>query len=212
MLRLRWEERGGPVVRAPAGRGFGRTLIEQSAKGEGGDALMSIETEGVVWNIALPLREHQPMTAPGSKFVIGAAHEAAAGVAKEPSRLAGKRFLVVEDEPLVALDIVATLESAGAKVMGSAGTAKDALNIIDKMPLDAALLDANLRGYPVDEIAAGLTAHNVPFLFVTGYAPGSLPKAFAATPMLAKPFSQEQLVAAAASLVQVPAAVHRLRK
>jgi two-component sensor histidine kinase len=54
-LRLRWEERGGPVVHAPAKRGFGRTLIEQSAKGEGGDALMSIEAEGVVWNIALPL-------------------------------------------------------------------------------------------------------------------------------------------------------------
>ena len=31
-LRLRWEERGGPVVHAPAKRGFGRTLIEQSAK------------------------------------------------------------------------------------------------------------------------------------------------------------------------------------
>jgi two-component sensor histidine kinase len=56
MLRLNWEERGGPAVRAPASRGFGRTLIEQSATGEGGDARMSIEPEGVVWNIALPLR------------------------------------------------------------------------------------------------------------------------------------------------------------
>ncbi len=33
-------------------RGFGRTLIEQSAKVEGGEALMSIEAQGFVWNIA----------------------------------------------------------------------------------------------------------------------------------------------------------------
>jgi two-component sensor histidine kinase len=33
ILDLRWEERGGPAVRAPTRRGFGRTLIERSATG-----------------------------------------------------------------------------------------------------------------------------------------------------------------------------------
>jgi signal transduction histidine kinase/DNA-binding response OmpR family regulator/anti-sigma regulatory factor (Ser/Thr protein kinase) len=212
VLHLRWEERGGPVVRAPASRGFGRTLIEQSAKGEGGDALMSIETEGVVWNITLPLREHQPVKSSAAEFVSSAAHEAVTLVEKETPRLAGKRLLVVEDEPLVALDIVAALEGAGAEVVGSAGSAKGARNILDNTSLDAALLDANLRGYPVDEIAAALAARNVPFLFVTGYGPGSLPTAFAKTAMLSKPFSQEQLVAAVGLLVKTPKAVHRLRK
>jgi hypothetical protein len=61
-----------------------------------------------------------------------------------PARLAGKRLLVVEDEPLVALDLVDILEEAGAEVAGSAGTAKEALNIIENASLDAALLDANL--------------------------------------------------------------------
>ena len=64
----------------------------------------------------------------------------------------------------------------------------------------------------VDEIAAALAAKNVPFLFVTGYGPGSLPKAFAETAMLPKPFSQEQLIATVASLVEAPAVVYRLRK
>ena len=211
-LRLRWEERGGPVVRAPARRGFGRTLIEQSAKGEGGDALMSIEAEGVVWNIALPLSEHRPMKSSAAEFASGAAHGVATSVEKDTPRLAGKRILVVEDEPLVALDIVAALEGVGAEVVGSAGTAKEALSLIDDTSLDAALLDANLRGHPVDEIAAALAARNIPFLFVTGYGPGSLPKAFAKTAMLSKPFSQEQLVAAVASLVEAPASVLRLRR
>jgi signal transduction histidine kinase/DNA-binding response OmpR family regulator len=211
VLRLRWEERGGPAVRAPARRGFGRTLIEQSAKGEGGDAQMAIEAEGVVWTIALPLREQQPAEQPASEFV-GAAREAAAVAEKGAPKLAGKRLLVVDDEPLVALDIASALESAGAEVVGPAGTAKEALAIIGKTTLDAALLDANLRGQPVDEIAAALTARNIPFLFVTGYGPGSLPKAFAKTAMLSKPFSHEQLLTAAAALVTAPAGVHRLRQ
>ena len=211
-LRLRWEERGGPVVRAPARRGFGRTLIEQSAKGEGGDARMSIEAEGVVWNIALPLNEHQPTKSSAAELASGAVHDVVTSLGKDAPRLAGKRVLVVEDEPLVALDIVAALEGVGAEVAGSAGTAKEALNIIDSTSLDAALLDANLRGHPVDEIAAALAARNIPFLFVTGYGPGSLPKAFARTAMLSKPFSHEQLIVAVTSLVKAPAAVLRLRK
>jgi len=212
MLRLRWEERGGPVVHAPARRGFGRTLIEQSAKGEGGDALMLIEAEGVVWNITLPLGEHQPMKSSAAEFVSAAVHGVATSVGKDMPRLGGKRVLVVEDEPLVALDIVAALEGAGADVVGSAGTAKEALHIIDNTLLDAALLDANLRGHPVGEIAAALAARNVPFLFVTGYGRESLPQAFAKTAVLSKPFRQEQLIAAVRLLMEAPATVHRLRK
>jgi CheY-like chemotaxis protein len=211
VLHLRWQERGGPAVRAPARRGFGRTLIEQSAKGEGGDAQMLIEAEGVVWTIALPLSERQRTSLPPG-FIRGPSRDVATSDAKDAPRLAGKRFLVVEDEPLVALDIAATLEGAGAVVAGSAGTAKEALSIIDNTSLDAALLDANLRGQPVDEIAAALAARNVPFLFVTGYGSESLPKAFARTAVVAKPFSEEQLIAAVASLGNAAATVRRLRK
>jgi two-component sensor histidine kinase len=39
-LHLRWKERGRPPPRAPVTRGFGTTLIEQSARGEGGQARM----------------------------------------------------------------------------------------------------------------------------------------------------------------------------
>src|SRR4029453_8183007 len=56
LLRLRWVERGGPPVATPTTRGFGMTLIEQSAKSEGGDAPMSVEADGIIWEIGLPLR------------------------------------------------------------------------------------------------------------------------------------------------------------
>jgi two-component sensor histidine kinase/CheY-like chemotaxis protein len=212
-LGLRWEERGGPAVRAPAKRGFGRTLIEQSATGEGGEAVMSIEAEGLVWNITLPLREHHPTKSLATESVSGAvAHDPPASAEKSASKLGGKRFLVVEDEPLVSLDIVAMLEAGGAEVVGATGTAKEALEIIESTEIDAVLLDANLRGHPVDEIAAALAARNISFLFVTGYGAGSLPKAFAKTTILSKPFSYDQLITAVTPLVKAPATVHRLRK
>jgi PAS domain S-box-containing protein len=209
MLRLRWEERGVPVANAPTRRGFGRTLIEQSAKGEGGAAFMSIEAQGVVWNITLPLRERPTMNPAVPELLTEAEQEPANSNEKETLRLTGKRLLVVEDEVLVAMDIVAALEGAGAEVVGSAATAKDALNIINNTSLDAALLDANLRGDPVTEIASALAALNVPFLFVTGYGPESLPKGFSGALMLSKPFGQDQLVTAVASLVPAQAAARR---
>jgi len=52
---LRWIERGGPPVTAPAKRGFGSTLIERSAKSLSGNALLTIEAEGVSWEITFPL-------------------------------------------------------------------------------------------------------------------------------------------------------------
>ena len=41
------------------------------------------------------------------------------------------------------------------------------------------LLEANLRGEPVDDVAAALTRRNIPFVFVTGYGRQALPESFA---------------------------------
>jgi len=64
----------------------------------------------------------------------------------------------------------------------------------------------------VDDIAAALTRRNVPFVFVTGYGPESLPRAFAKTAMIVKPFGRAQLIEAAAMLVEPPVDVLRLRE
>ena len=47
-LILNWRESGGPPVTAPAKRGFGTTLIEQSLRARGGEANLSYESGGVV--------------------------------------------------------------------------------------------------------------------------------------------------------------------
>jgi len=115
-------------------------------------------------------------------------------------QLSGKRFLVVEDNFLLALNMAAALEDAGAEVTWT-GVAEEAVHTIEARPPDAVLLNGTLHGKPVDEIAAALTRLRVPFLFVTGYARESLPQAFRKAALLSKPFTQKQLLEAAAGLV-----------
>jgi signal transduction histidine kinase/DNA-binding response OmpR family regulator len=215
MLRLKWVEQGGPPVRAPIRRGFGTTLIELGAQGEGGRARMSIEASGIAWEIEFPLPKLEAPATPtkpsSAQLIDSTLKESALKRSDErPLILAGCRLLVIEDEPLVALDLVAGLEEAGAEIVGSAGTVEEALQLIGSAPMDAVLLDANLRGRPVDDLAAALTRKNVPFVFVTGYGQESLPRSFSSAPMLAKPFSRDQLLRAVAPLVQ-PSAATQLR-
>jgi signal transduction histidine kinase/DNA-binding response OmpR family regulator len=202
-LRLDWREQGGPPIKVPLGRGFGTALIEQTVKGEGGDALRTIERNGIHWKLILPL-------------VNSDAPRIRSGVSKAPARiiqasatsslahLRGKTFAVIEDEPLISLNIVAALEQAGARVSGQAVTVNEALRLIAEREFDGALLDANLRGQPVDDVAAALTRKRVPFVFVTGYGREALPESFARSAILKKPFTEEQLLQATAELLAKP--------
>ncbi|MGI8724030.1 MAG: response regulator [Methyloceanibacter sp.] len=110
--------------------------------------------------------------------------------------MAGKRILVVEDEFLIALDITGALEQAGFTVVGPAGTVRDALSAIAREELHGALLDAHLGGESVGSIADALRARAVPFAFVTGYGREQLPDAHRSVPLIKKPFTDKELLAA----------------
>jgi CheY-like chemotaxis protein len=208
VLHLQWTERGGPGVATPSKRGFGTTLIQQSAKAQGGSAQMLCEAEGISWQIALPLPRDGVI--PDQHFVHFTGSEEGRELSGSPA-LAGRRFLVVEDEPILGLDVVAALENAKAAVEGPIGTIEKALEIIERSPLDGALLDANLNGRRTDEIALSLTRRGVPFAFVTGYDREALPEAFRGAALLKKPFNHEQLTDIAAALCRPTSQVLRLR-
>ena len=211
-LHVKWVERGGPLVAAPSRRGFGFKLIEQSARGMGGNAHMLCEGEGITWTIDLPLREvHQPESA--KEALKDALSKVATAVESKPTdSLAGRRVLVVEDEPLVGMDIVAVLENAGAIVVGPVGSLDQAIETIERDVFDCALVDANLHGLPIDPVAAALTRRDVPFIFVTGYGQDGLPPSFRDVPILSKPFDRQQVLATALRLVSAPDDVIRLRR
>lgn len=186
-LVLRWQEKGGPPVTAPARSGFGLTLIASSTGGEEGTVAAEWSREGVIWTIRLlrgvsPLKGAPAAQKPDSALVV------AAGQA-----LAGLRVLVVEDEPLVVLDLTHEIEEAGAEVVAIARTLPEALAAASGEGIDLAILDGNLRGEKVDAVAELLARREIPFCFVSGYGPEHLPSAFRSVPVLQKPFSSAGL-------------------
>ncbi|KAB1077086.1 PAS domain-containing sensor histidine kinase [Methylobacterium soli] len=59
-LRMAWTEQGGPIVRAPARRGFGSRLIERGLAGAiGGEVSLLYEPGGVVCRVEAPLAGFQ---------------------------------------------------------------------------------------------------------------------------------------------------------
>ncbi|MBS0232522.1 MAG: response regulator [Proteobacteria bacterium] len=108
--------------------------------------------------------------------------------------LKGRRILVVEDEPLIALDIKYTLESSGASVIGPAARVSDALVLAAQGCPDAAVLDVRLHGdtttFPV---AVWLSERGIPFMFQTS-DPGAIGVAYRNVPVLRKPFQPEELL------------------
>ena len=115
----------------------------------------------------------------------------------QPIRIHGLRLLIVEDALLLTLELEAGLQEAGAQIMGSAADLDEAMRMVD-LPLDAAVLDANLNGVSVLPVAEALAARGVPFVFATGYGDSKMaPQGFNA-PMIRKPYDVTQVAAALA--------------
>src|SRR5690606_21322905 len=153
----------GPVVSVPARRGFGTTLIEKSLAAHGGDVSIQYNAAGVMCEIMLPIRERGELREEAAKNIIRmATPHAVSRTAADGPDLEGKRVLVVEDEPLIAMDIAATLSEAGCIVVGPASTDEKARQLIEEKALDLALLDANLNGKPAEDVAALLTRRGIP--------------------------------------------------
>lgn len=115
--------------------------------------------------------------------------------------LAGKRILVVEDEPILAMCVQDMLLDIGCVVIGPALSTKDAKRLAFDMKLDAALLDINMGDGPTFEVAQMLIASSVPFCFATGYGSAGVPEELRGMPVLSKPFTRPSLEAALQGLI-----------
>jgi len=110
-----------------------------------------------------------------------------AGIASGITSLAGRRVLVVEDEPLVSMLIEDLLLDLDCIVVGPVSTVAQALAHIDQ-DLNAALLDVNLGTEQVYPVADALAAAGVPFAFVTGYGRHGMIGQHHGRPTITKPF------------------------
>jgi CheY-like chemotaxis protein len=103
------------------------------------------------------------------------------------------KFLVVEDEMIVAWLLEDMLADLGCAVVGPAVSVNQALAVIDAEAIDAAVLDVNLNGQVSYPIADVLAARGVPFVFSTGYAKDRLLDSYRTFPVMQKPFHQSEL-------------------
>ena len=76
--------------------------------------------------------------------------------------------LVVEDDPLIALDLEDTLSRAGFDVVGVAANVEQGLDCIERDPPAAATLDYQLGRETSDPIASALDALEIPYCYVSG--------------------------------------------
>lgn len=86
-----------------------------------------------------------------------------------PPSLAGRAVLVVEDQPLIALDITQELEAAGAAVT-TTSTLKHALILVEHDGLCGAILDHALGDDDSSLLCSRLTERGIPFLIYSGHA------------------------------------------
>jgi CheY-like chemotaxis protein len=105
--------------------------------------------------------------------------------------LAGKRVLVIEDEHLFAEYLADAMTAEGAEVIEPVGTVNAALDIIANTRLDGVTLDLKLAREMTFEVADALAAHNIPFVFLTGYGAAQVPDRYAHVRRVEKPVTPQ---------------------
>jgi DNA-binding NtrC family response regulator len=108
------------------------------------------------------------------------------------ANLEGTRVLVVEDEPLEALDYCDRLSAAGAKVVGPCLSVPDALMCIAASEIDVAVLDFELGDRNSFTLQDELQRKDIPFIVLTGH-PHAMVRRSAKQKILSKPVSSDLL-------------------
>ena len=108
-------------------------------------------------------------------------------------------MLIIEDEPIIAMDIESIVEGLGHTVVGTADTRSRAVAAAMETRPDLVLADIQLAdgSSGIDAVKDILSAFTVPVIFITAYPErlltGERPEP---TYLIAKPFKDEQLAAA----------------
>ena len=114
--------------------------------------------------------------------------------------------LVVEDEALIALELMETLGSNGFAPFGPARSASEALTLLSRERCDAAILDVTLGHETAEPVARALYARRIPFVVVSGYEQSQLASELRVAPFLRKPVDTEALLRELKALLGAPAA------
>jgi DNA-binding response OmpR family regulator len=112
--------------------------------------------------------------------------------------LSGRTILVVEDEPLIALDIERSFRRVGADVP-VARSLTDAFGLLERTGISAAIVDFGLVDGDADELCLRLNEKQVPFVLHSGYTHSGT--ACAPGIQISKPARPDELIGAVHQLL-----------
>lgn len=113
-----------------------------------------------------------------------------------------KRVLVVEDNPLLAMDLEDLLQSEGVETVGPAYSLAHGLELIRNDGIDAAILDIDLGDERVWPIAEELGRRATPFVFLSAMCGlNEVPEHFRGRICMSKPAERRYLVATVEELL-----------
>jgi len=113
----------------------------------------------------------------------------------EGKPLAGATVLVVEDEAILAFEIITNLRLAGANVIGPAMSLERALELANAIDIDCAVLDVQLRDGLVFPVAELLRERGKGIVFYTGHSdPAEIKRDWPSARILLKPAPMEELM------------------
>lgn len=115
----------------------------------------------------------------------------------------GGRVLVVEDDLLVVADLVDTLHSMGADVVGPIENVDKAIERLNKLSgFVGAVLDVSVQGRFVFPLADELMKRQIPFVFATGYDESVVPERYAGVSKFSKPANDRDIASALLAAVK----------
>src|SRR6476660_8737459 len=113
--------------------------------------------------------------------------------------LTGRSILIVEDEPLIVLDLTTALEHNGAAVT-STNTLRHAQLLVEHDGLSGAILDHALPDGDSSQLRRRLKERGIPFMVYSGYREADVPGQDA--PHFMKPQHPDVLVNAMRDLIR----------
>jgi len=197
-LEIVWSERGGPPVSTPIEPGFGGNLIQQIVQNQ---LCGTLEHEWKKDGYRLKLNLPENILQLGERAASTRRSETGSSVMSQPAQAKNDgefgTLLIVEDEPLLAMQMSRSLKEFGWSILGVAGSIDEANRLLadtsGKRP-DAAILDVDLAGMPVFPLARSLRKLGIPFLFCTGYEDLEYVQEFASCRSIRKPATVLQIV------------------
>jgi CheY-like chemotaxis protein len=104
--------------------------------------------------------------------------------------------LLVEDEPLIMLELQEMLDDLGWNTAHLASDIDKALELAQREVLDLAILDVNVKGRTSFPVAQILAQRNVPIILATGYSTEMILENYPRAVYLPKPYVTSDLAKA----------------